>query len=132
MERRIRENLLQTIPIFRYRGLCLDGFGQRADHVLIRRAVSPECYAEYEIVIRLVDHINGIKIEGLDTGDALVKFALLDQCICQAADKHTEDISDAEMHPDRCLLCIFCNLHDVIARNAYTNLLPGCTILQSF
>ena len=60
-----------------------------------------------EIVIWRVNFIHDIIVKSLDTGQTTVEYTGLQQSVSDTANKNTENISDAEVRPARCLLCFF-------------------------
>ena len=97
--------------------------------MLLGVAVRLQGYAQYEVIVWLVNLIDDIEVEGLDAGDALVELALLDQCICDASEEDTEDVADTEVYPARGFLRILCKCSDIIGWQCHTSLLPCSFIL---
>ena len=132
LQARIGEDRLEAAPCLRHARLRLDGLAQRAEHALVGRRVRVERDGQHEVVIRRVNLIHHVEIEGLHAGDAAIHFALGDQRIGQTAHEDAEDVARAEVRPDRVRLRLFGRRLNVVFRQLDAGALPRGSILDSF
>ena len=67
LQRPASKNVLQAFPLFRIRILCLYRFGKRSQNLILPSSITMKNYAQYQIIIWLIDLIHYIMIEGFHT-----------------------------------------------------------------
>ncbi len=131
LKRFTSKNLFQSAPLRRIRALSLDRLRERTYNLIFSCSVTVKNDIKSEVIIWLVDFIDNIIIEAFDTGDSSVKRAFLQKSVSNSADKHTENVADAEMHPYGLFNRLFANRFDIIIRQSHSCFLPRRSVLYS-
>ena len=78
--------------------------GHRADDLAAGGAVRVQGDVHRQVVIRGVDLVDDVVVEGVGCDDAAVGQTLIQQTLLQGGDKAAEDVAGAEVDPDGMLL----------------------------
>lgn len=87
---------------------------------------------EGEIVEGLIDFVDGFVVKCFYAGDSCLHETLLQQAVCDTAEKDPEDVADSKVHPDRARFSFLCSFYDIVAGQSDAGGFPGAFVPNPF
>ncbi len=102
----ILEDFRKSFLVLLVGKICLYAFCDTCNNGIRCGSVSIQADQKCQVVIWIVDLVDDIKVECLSSDDSFFSSTLFKQCVLQIGNKASEDVSCAEMHPNRVFLCL--------------------------
>ena len=96
----VGEDLLEAGHHGSVRGVSTQALGDGADDLAAGGAVRVQGDVHRQVVVRGVDLVDDVVVEGIGCDDAAVGQAFIQQALLQGGDKTTEDVASAKVDPD--------------------------------
>ena len=125
------ENLLQPVPLLRIIRLRANRLAKASQHLIISFSGLTENDAESQVVIGAVDFVHHIVIKGFHAGKRRIQIFAFQHPVGNSPDENTENISDSEMRPARCLFGLFGGRVHIVAGQRYACVIPFCFFSDS-
>ena len=95
------EDLFHPVPRRLVIYCCFDRFCQRTEDALVLPAVCVQSNSQNQIVKRIIDPVNDIKVKSLRTCNAPICISICKKPVSDPSDKDPEDIAYAKVYPYR-------------------------------
>ena len=125
LQRRRAEDLPQSPPGRRIRAVSEYGLRKRRNDRPFYGTVIVQDHAQHQIIVRAVDPVHDLRVEGFHAGQSRSQRSLRDQTVDNGTDENAEDVADPEMRPDRRLSTDLLHCCRVIGRKSDPRLQKG-------